>query len=375
MTAPPAIPAPQQGRSVRALAASDLPHVARLFQKTFRGKAGPAPASLAAYLGDLFLGHPWYDPELSSRVHLSPDGAVDGFIGVLPSRMTFSGRRLRAGIAGSLMVDAPGKNPLAGARLFRAFLSGPQDISLSETANPVSQGMWRRLGGQVLPLASMEFIRVLKPARAGIAMLAGAMPMAKLLSPLAWAADGVLSRMGRNPFRADTTARSWRDEDADEDRFIAYALAYASRFSLRPDWDAPSLRWLLTHAEQKQRHGRVSRRLVYGNGPNPIGGYIVYTRPGGVAWVLHILAEPARVEPILDSLTAHALNHGAVAVRGRTHPMLMDPLLKRGTIFVHRSSTLVHARDPALIEAASGDALITGLAGETWTGLIGGIFR
>ena len=39
----------------------------------------------------LFLEHPWHDPELSSRVFLGADGAVGGFIGVLPLRMTLRG--------------------------------------------------------------------------------------------------------------------------------------------------------------------------------------------------------------------------------------------------------------------------------------------
>jgi hypothetical protein len=275
------------------------------------------------------------------------------------------------------MVDTPRRNPLAGARLMRAFFSGPQDLSLSETANPVSQGMWTRLGGHVLPLHSMEFLRILKPAGTAVAILSDAVPAASLLCPIAWVADGALSHLGRNPFRngPPSPQRYVRDEEADEEAFISHILRFASRFSLRPDWDARALRWQLGHAAEKERYGKASRRLVYGDGPDPIGGYIVYTRPVGVAWVLQVLAEPGRVEPILDSLTAHARSHGAVALRGRTHPMLIEPLLKRGSLFAHRSSTLVHARDAGLIEAASGDALITGLAGETWTRLIGGIFR
>jgi len=378
MTAPLILPtAPERGRSVRALEPGDLGDVARLFQKTFRGKTGPAPASLQSYLSEIFISHPWRDEELMSRVHVSDSGRVDGFIGVLPLRLNLGGRQLRAAVAGSLMVDEPAKNPLAGARLFRAFFSGPQDISLSETANALAQGMWTRLGGRVLPLLSMEWLHMLKPAGTGVSILSERTPVANILRPFAWLADGVLSRFNSIPVRAEAPARMryTRDEEADEEAFIAYALRYASKFSLRPEWDAGVLRWLLPHVAQKERYGTVSRRLVYGNGPDPIGGYIVYSRPGGVAWVLHILAESARIEPTLDSLIDYARNHGAVALRGRTHPMLMVPLFQRGCVFVHRSSMLVHAREAGLIEAVSGNALISGLAGESWTKLIGGVFR
>ncbi len=47
----------------------------------------------------------------------------------------------------------------------------------------------------------------------------------------------------------------------------------------------------------------------------------------------------------------------------------MNALLRHGSMFFHRSSTIVllHAID-------SGDALVTGLAGEAWTRLIGDRF-
>lgn len=45
-----------------------------------------------------------------------------------------------------MMVEHPSENPLAGVRLLRSFLSGPQDVSISETANATALRMWRGLG-------------------------------------------------------------------------------------------------------------------------------------------------------------------------------------------------------------------------------------
>jgi hypothetical protein len=380
MTAPLILPAAatRAASNVRPLAPGDLGAVARLFQKRFRNADARAPASLKSYLGDLYFAHPWRDPEIVSRVHVSADGAVNGFIGVFPSRMTLRGRAIRAAIAGSLMVDEPLKDPLAGARLLRAFFAGPQDIAISETANALSQGMWMRLGGHVLATASMEWLRVFRPASTAVHLIGDSVPALKWLRPFARLADLAFSRMRRAPLRLSphSPLRDLRETDADEEGFVAATLHLTSQFQLRPDWNAHVLRWLLWHAEEKERHGAMVRRLVYGPQGQPIGGYIYYGRPGGVAWVLQIFAEPGRTEPILDSLLAHALNIGAVAVRGRTHPLLMESLLSRGCVFGHRSATLVHARDSAILEAArSNDALITGLAGENWSRLIGGVFR
>jgi hypothetical protein len=69
---------------IRACSPEDMPAVAGLFQKTFLNGRGRAPKSLESYLAELFLHHPWYDPELPSRVYVSAEGAVRGFIGVLP---------------------------------------------------------------------------------------------------------------------------------------------------------------------------------------------------------------------------------------------------------------------------------------------------
>ena len=363
--------------TIRPLQPDDLPAVAQLFQRNFRDPRSAAPQSLELYLGKLFLDHPWYDPDIAARVHCSAAGRVNGFLGVLPLKMRFRGRAIRAAVAGSLVVEEPSKNPLAGALLLRSFVNGPQDLSISETANTISQALWARLGGEPLPLYSMEWMRVLQPARAGVSLLAEAVPAAKLLRPIASLADRALSYTARNPFRLKQMRSPTYEHDAEVDdaTFMAAVQRFASTCALKPDWDGPTLAWVLSHSARKERHGKLMRRLVYGGAPEPIGGYLCYGRPGGVAWVLQILAEPQQVVPILDSLMTHAVNLGSVAVRGRTHPAIMKALMGKGCIFFHRSATIVRARDPELVSAIdAGDAFITGLAAEAWTRLIGDVF-
>src|SRR5262245_2104408 len=154
MTVPLTMPAasPRLREGVRPLEPDDLDAVARLFQKRFRDPKRPAPPSLISYLGEVFLAHPWQDPEIRSRVHVSPGGLLDGFIGVFPSRVRLKARTVRAAIAGSLMVDEPESKPFAGAKLLHAFCSGPQEISISETCNSLAQAMWSRLGARLVPL-------------------------------------------------------------------------------------------------------------------------------------------------------------------------------------------------------------------------------
>jgi hypothetical protein len=350
--------------------ARDIAAVATLFQKSFRAAGASPPESLRRYFEGVFLQHPWADPELPSRVHVNAEGAVNGFIGVLPARMRFRDRPLRAAMACSLMVDDPHRDPLAGARLLRAFFKGPQELSFSETANPVSQGMWERLGGVSAPAYSMEWVKVFRPFQAAVA----AVPGTRFAQPVAWTFDKLSRPVTRRFLDAETSVVP-RGEDADDESLIAILSELAGTCPLRPDWTAESLRWLLSHARDKERHGPAARRIVHGRGGKPIGCYIYYGRPNGIAWVLQVLAPPDSVAAVVDDLFAHAARQGCAAVRGRTHPALLDALLRRKCLMLHRASTMLNVRDPELLRAVrAGEALLNGLAGEAWNRLIGGDF-
>ncbi|HET9904857.1 MAG TPA: hypothetical protein VFQ27_14265 [Xanthobacteraceae bacterium] len=373
---PLSTPAPTDGDGrIRPLRPQDVGAVADLFQKHFRKGRGPAPEPLAAYLEELFLHHPCAEADLPSRVHLDPEGKVDGFIGVLPARMQFRGRALRAAIAGSLMVADPRRDPLAGARLLRAFLKGPQDLSISESANPLSQGMWERLGGFAAASYSLEWVRVLRPFSAGLAALAAARPSARRLRPFARGADRLCRPLAAR-FLALAPPGPFPGGDADDAQIADAVCEFSDDVALGPNWDTATLRWMLSHAQKKERHGTLFRRIVRARGGRLLGCYLYYGRPDGIAWVLQILGRREHLGAIVDDLLRHAAGQGCAAVRGRTNPQLLGVLLTRNCVMLHRASTVVHARDPRIVQAVlTGDAVLDGLAGESWTRLIGGEFR
>jgi hypothetical protein len=359
---------------VRACTPDDIPAVAGLFQRTFRDARVAAPASLIAYLRELHFAHPWRDPALASKVFVA-NGAVGGFIGILPLRLTFRGITVRAAVASSLMVEDPQQNPLAGARLLRAYLSGPQDVSLSDSANAVSRGMWERLGGKTAPTESMEWVRPFRPFATALALGAEFVPPLRHAWPIASLADGIASTIKRDllPMRpAEATAP---DTDASDDELIRLIPELAAAYEVRPAWEPATLGWMLAHAAGKNRHGPITRRIVRGKDGRPLGCYIYYGRRGGVAWVLQLLARPDAIEPVLDNLLAGAFALGCVAVRGRTQARLLDPLQRRHCVFLHRSATVVHSHDAELVAAIrGGEALVTGLTADAWTRLIGDTF-
>jgi hypothetical protein len=360
---------------VRPCIPDDLPAVAALFAKTFKIRSRAGAPRLDAYLKQAFLDHPWRDPRISSLVFVDRRDAVMGFIGVHPLRLMFRGEPVLGAGAGSFMVDHPEDNPLAGARLMRTFLNGPQDVSLSESANAVSQRMWEGLGGKTVAPYSMEFLRVFRPA--GLALALGAQRAAALnvLTPVARGLDAVARQLVPR-LRLQGLDKAKVNVVAAADSEIADALlSLSANYALRPQWERDTLLWLLSHAAEKDRFGSLTRRLVLGRNGTPVGAYLYYVRANGIALVLQMMARADAIETVTDKLFAETFAAGAVAVRGRVQPEFADALLRRRAIFLHVASTLAHSRRGDLMAAVrGGDALITGLAGESWSQLIGGAF-
>lgn len=360
------------GSDARSLQPQDIPGVAHLFQKTFRNARKSAPAALLDYLREIFLNHPWQDREQVSKVILDRDGAVAGFIGVLPQRLIYGDTVVRASVLGALMSNQPNRNPLVGAKLLRAALNGPHALSISESANPISLKMWEKSGGATLPLLSLSWLRVLCPVTLPLSLLAERHPFVSLAAPLTNGLDHLARRLGPD-FRAIVSdGLQGEGFDVGVDEFAAAIPALCTRYRIRPVWDEQILRWLLQHAQVKGRFGRVMMRLVKGRGNRIVGGYMYYGKRHGVAFVLQFFAEPGAERLVVDNLLIHAAGGHFSAVRGRVQPEFMDALVRQKALLFRRSATVVHTRRKDLHTALAGDdTLVTGLAAEAWTKLIG----
>jgi hypothetical protein len=363
-------PAPTVG--IRPCTAEDIPAVADLFRRTFTRRKRPGAEGLEARLKVELFEHPWRDEDLASLVYVGADGNVTGFICIQPLRLLHNGTPVLAAVAGTLMVSEPARNPLAGARLLRSYLGGPQALSLSESANELSQTMWDKLGGATAGPYSMEWLRVLKPAGLAVTLAAERLPAARILRPLAVACDGLAS-LFRTPFRVEP--QEDRGAEIGEAEAIGLILRFVESYPLRPAWDRDSLGWFLARSANKDRYGPLVRRVVHNDRGEPIGVYLYCVRKNAVAFVLQILAARNAAAAVVDDLIADAHRRGAVAVRGRVQPELADLLLRRRAVFVHAASLVVRSKRGELLGAVrAGEALITGLAGESWSLLIGGPF-
>jgi len=367
----------QTGRTevatVRDFERDDIEAVARLFQRTFRGSKNQSPA-LIAHLADVFFDHPWSEPDIRSKVFVEANGAITGFVGVFPSRLELDSRPLRAAFAGSLMVENPKENPLAGARLVRAFLNGPQDISLTETANQTAMGLLQKSGNPLDPGYSLNWLRVLRPASTAVQLAERRFSAARIFRPFGRIGDRAMALGRQVPFQpAENSKIVFRDVTPEV--FGTALLSLKDIYPLRPRWDEESIRWFVEQSEQKRNFGYPEWRVGYTPDNRPLAAYAYFTNPGGIGWVLQALATPALTGDLVDDLFAHAYKMGAAALRGAAHPWLIPALMTRRTFFHSRSFYVAAARDKSLLEPIrSGQALVSGIAGEGWMRLIGDRF-
>lgn len=368
---------------IRPLQPGDVGAVATLFQTIFRDPSVAAPASLAACLRRLYLEMPGCDPEIASLVHIDSTGEITGFIGVNALRMRYGDRPLRAAICGSLMVRDHEADPMAGARLMRAFLAGPQDISLSETASEISARMWTGLRGIALPEYSLDWVRIIRPAAFAVEAAKTRVSAAKLFSPLARALDHLaIGRLKPDHLRWTAVPKAGFVHDnilaveIDAAAFAALVEPLTAQFALRPDWADGQLEAILADAALKPDLGDLVFARVDAKGGRPIGAVAYYPRPGRVARVLQVLARPRQEGAVIDCLISDAARRGAAGIRGRTQPALLEAMLGRRISFTHAASTVAHSRDVELIRACrDGELFFNGVAGENWSRLIGGSFE
>src|SRR5438105_5580214 len=109
----------------RRFAPADIPAVTALHRRSF--ETDGSESEYRRFFSEVFLDHVSVAPEISSLVFEDSEGAISGFQGVQPRRMFFNGKALIAAIFSHSAVD-PDRRGVAGVRLRRKSLKGPQDL-------------------------------------------------------------------------------------------------------------------------------------------------------------------------------------------------------------------------------------------------------
>ncbi len=357
-------PAAAVGR-VRPFRPDDLADVVGLRRRLFRFTERPSPAELADYCYRIFCRNPWSDDELPSLIYEDQRGEVAGFLGVVPRRMTFQDKPIRVAIGTQLMVS-PESRGLAGRRLVRAFLTGPQDLSVSDLGNDATRRLWESLGGSVSMAHSVIWEKALRPCQLAVSRLGGgalgrgaalaAQPLVALGDALAAAWPGAHGR----PAGGDTVPLA-------PATLAATAEEVLQPFALRPDYNG-TLPWLLGQAAEKREFGELVGGLVRQPDGTVAGWFLHYVEPGGTSEVLQLAGRPSSRVLVLEHLLEDARRRGAIAVAGRLEPAWLPELAAQGCALRDDGPWLLyHSSRPEVAAAIErGDAFLSRLDGEWW---------
>ena len=349
---------------LRSFRREDIPEVAALRQQVFRFSERERTERLVAYLEHIFYAHPWAQDDLPSLVYEDERGRVAGFLGVIPRPLLFQGAPIRAAVATQLMV-APESRGLVGRRLIRAFLAGPQDLSLSDTANDAARLLWESLGGSVSVTHSLSWTRALRPCRhyASRASSGGPARRAAWLAarPVLAVADALATRLVQQAPPGST-------EPLDAAVMAATLPRLVGPRALRPVYEDGSLGWLLEQAADKRQFGELRQRLVRGPGGEVVGWFLYYRDGGGVGQVLQVAAARSGLALVLRHLFYDAWRGGLTAVAGRLEPAWAAELGAQRCRFERTGPwVLIHARRTEILHAiVCGDAFVSRLEGEWW---------
>jgi hypothetical protein len=354
---------------IRPFGPQHIDDVAQLHHRVFRPQDRGTPQLSEAYrryLTSVFLASPLSDPALPSLVCENDDGRAVGFIGVSSRTIVSAGRRLRAAVSSQFIVDPDGPAGLVAVRLEKAFLNGPQDLSIADNANDASRGIWERLGGHADRWLSLHWTRPLRPARLVLSMVRqrpAFAPLAAVADPLASLADVAMTRMPSSHFRQ--VRPSTTSTDLDTTQLLSDDPAFSPSAGLRVEHDEQGMSWLLDRAVRRRTGGRIRKSRVTRDG-RLLGWYVRHLDRAGIADVLQLAATNDTVEDVLDQLFYDAWRDGATAVTGRLAPQFLQALSDKYCL-IHRRGpwTLVHAKRPDLLQPFwTGNASFSRLDGE-----------
>jgi hypothetical protein len=356
---------------LRIFTEQDVSPVADLIWKVLHNGKGPAPASLPAHLQDLFFGNPWRDDGIVSHVYEDSQGRVIGFFGAVPRRMSIGAKTIRLAFGSNFVVDPESRTTFAAVQLVKAFTRGTQDVSITDSANEMSQVLLRSLGFQVVPIYSLHWARPLRPSRYALHTMSRLRKnramrwMERLATPICGLMDAGATRIAGSPFRQSQPCT--RADDLDTATLLQCLEDIPNKRWLRPDYDLNSLNWVLDFVARRRVLGDLRKALVRSKEGKIVGWYIYSVPRSGVGKVLQIGAESPSISIVLDHLFYDAWKCGLLGLEGRMEPQFMQELTRKSCFFFRWGSwTLVQSNQADLVASIQRGAAFLSLLDGEW---------
>lgn len=356
---------------IRHVEPTDVEAVASLWQYWFRDKTREPEQGLVELARRVYFENPHTHDEVRSLVAVDEAGAVLGFLGVTVTPVIVDGREgLMAGVFPSVVdPDAP---TTVAAFLLRKFLSGPQDFTFSDGGHVKFERIWELLGGRILQLQSMRWMKVLRPSSVALQSLIArsrvAANLAGGLRYLSGGGDALLRVLARSRLTTGGLANAYEVEPLTPKAMEEMAPRILGSSRLRPSYGEAQVSWQFEEMAKIASQGEFRARLVRTDQGAPVGWFVYYLNRGGVSRVYNIEARAPHMGGILETLFLEADRDGAGALIGRMEPRLRSDLRRLGTLVYNGGSLLMaHSRDGTLVDDAElGRLAFSRLQGENW---------
>lgn len=356
---------------IRAFEPEDAPAVASLWQYWFRGKSRVPDPGLVRLVERIYVEDPNTDDEVRSLVAEDEAGKMLGFLGTSVTPVILDGRAGKlAGVFPSV-VD-PGAPTTVAAFLLRKFLAGPQDFTFSDGGHVKFERIWELLGGQILQLQSMRWVKLFRPGRVGLGAAAArrrsVASIAPVLGPVVGGADVLARRLMRSRLSSPATPGGYATEPLTPELMAGHAPALLAKKRLRPVYGEAHVAWQFREMAKYVEQGEFRAKLVRTAKGEVAGWYVYYLKAGGVSRVYDVEALPEHLEGVVAELFAEANQGGAGALIGRLEPRLRGVMNRAGAL-VHNGGSLqmAHSRDVRLVDDAQlGRLAFSRLQGENW---------
>jgi hypothetical protein len=340
---------------IRPVTTEDLPAVLSLLKSHLSEWAGDLN-----FLQATVLAHPWADPELPSLVATGGDGAVVGFIGAAVRRLRFDGDPLRGVCCSHLVVAPEQRRTAAGALLLGKLLTGPQELTWSDSMNRAVARMWQTFGGHLDHSRACDWMLVLRPRpwlRSNVAEVARRRRIARERIPVGAVPLQALRRHG--PRGAEPGVEG---HDATAEEIVEVMPSLTARLRLFVDYDVAHLEHLRDLIVA--REGGLVCRIVQRRG-RAVGWYAYLPRPGAASRVLQLCAAARDTDAVLGELVEHARDSGSLALAGRLEPNLDGALRDRGAVLSLAREPALHAEDTGVrATLATSSSLLSQLDSE-----------
>lgn len=355
---------------IRPMRRDDLPAVEAVLNSAFKKTGQDRNFDFRSYIERLFFGSPVFSPENGSVVYDTGE-RVTSVILAIPMRFVVHGKTITARLLCAFASD--GKlGALGAARLSRGMRASKHDMLFSDTASPVSADHWVAIGGNMLPIESLQWHKALKP----FCTIALRMPRRSKLAKTTLAltalgfVDGILRRWKKG-LRPHEVAGA-RVRAVDYETFRREALAKIERFSIRPEWSHEEFHWLVEMSRANESLGELKSLVIENAEGHIMGAALFFGQRGRTAYVLNLVCDEGRENDVLNTLFCHFDDENYAHITGMSQPFLINALYRQNHMsFRHDGYFCMATRDDALREKAlAGDIYIGGLCSESWSKLI-----